>query len=403
MMDKNKVYEIVSDVLKISERELKDYCPSSSLEPLGYDSLNFIKIVVALEEAFDLEILDSDLLLNNFDTFDHIFEMLNGYLSGKIGIKKVLVTDCDNVLWRGVSGEEAIKSDKISLMYQLKLLELYKKGVLLCICSKNTSNNINNAFKELDMPITQSHFLIVETDTNSKYESIISISKQLDLSVKSFVFVDDSDYELGLVETMVSNVDVVKANQANDAWIQLLDSFFSAYSSDYNRTQQYIERKNRIKERKKFKSIADYNASLETTVEITIACSKQAARLSELSLRTTRFNLSSARYSQNEMLDFISSKDHVVIVLSAFDKFGDMGIVGCAILNSKKSLLEAFMLSCRAFDRGFEIVLLEKAKSIVSGRQLYGIYCENDQNYRFKNFYANNGVMIHEADCLCNT
>ena len=51
----------------------------------------------------------------------------------------------------------------------------------------------------------------------------------------------------------------------------------------------------------------------------------------------------------------IGSDDHCVLAVSATDRYGDMGIVGSAIIRLRPQIIiEAFMLSCRAFDRGFE-------------------------------------------------
>ena len=77
---------------------------------------------------------------------------------------------------------------------------------------------------------------------------------------------------------------------------------------------------------------------------------------------------------------------------SEYDKpiYGDMGIIGMAVL--KGDTIEAFMLSCRAFDRGFECLLLDAIKAEFRGI-LKGVYRENGKNDRFQSFYAQNGVV----------
>ncbi len=53
-----KVRQIISEQLGIDEAEIT---PSASLiEDLGADSLDQVELVMALEEAFDLEIADED-------------------------------------------------------------------------------------------------------------------------------------------------------------------------------------------------------------------------------------------------------------------------------------------------------------------------------------------------------
>ena len=71
------------------------------------------------------------------------------------------------------------------------------------------------------------------------------------------------------------------------------------------------------------------------------------------------------------------------------DKYGKMGIVGMAVL--KEGIIEAFMLSCRVFDRGFEFVLLDALKK-ASSKTLSGVYVATDKNKRYSRFYTDNGV-----------
>lgn len=74
---------------------------------IGLNSLNFIRFIVELEKALNIEILDSDLVLENFKTIDTLMKMLNKYFSHNYcNIKKVIISDCDNVLWHGIAGEE---------------------------------------------------------------------------------------------------------------------------------------------------------------------------------------------------------------------------------------------------------------------------------------------------------
>ena len=107
-MDNKKVIEILASVLEISETELNEYDIAAPLEEKGYDSIKFIKTVVLLEDEFNIEINDSDLLVSNFATLGDVFKMLDKYLSKKKVLKKVLVTDCYYVLWDGIAGEEQL-------------------------------------------------------------------------------------------------------------------------------------------------------------------------------------------------------------------------------------------------------------------------------------------------------
>jgi acyl carrier protein len=67
-----KVRQIISEQLGIDEAEIT---PSASfIEDLGADSLDQVELVMALEEAFDLEIADEDAekILRVQDALDYV-------------------------------------------------------------------------------------------------------------------------------------------------------------------------------------------------------------------------------------------------------------------------------------------------------------------------------------------
>jgi len=53
-----KVREIIADQLGVDEEEISS--DARFIEDLGADSLDLVELIMALEEEFDLEILDED-------------------------------------------------------------------------------------------------------------------------------------------------------------------------------------------------------------------------------------------------------------------------------------------------------------------------------------------------------
>ena len=206
------------------------------------------------------------------------------------------------------------------------------------------------------------------------------------------VFVDDSDYELGFVGMNLPEMECIKLDYSDGTVIDHITSLFSDVqpTSDLNRTQLYLEQKAREKDKLRFTSTEEYNSSLMTRVRVARAELGQCARLSELSARTHQFNLSAKSYTEVELQRMITGGQCDIFVLDAADKYGDMGIVGMAVL--RDDVIEAFMLSCRVFDRGFEYTLLDAIKSAASG-QISGIYTATEKNKRFADFYKSNGVI----------
>jgi len=124
-------------------------------------------------------------------------------------------------------------------------------------------------------------------------------------------------------------------------------------------------------------------------------------RIAELSQRANQFNLSARRYTEKELVDCMESKEYDILYLKASDIFGDMGIVGACVVHYTKDIavIEAFLLSCRAFCRGFEDSLIEQIKLLSNERgciQLFGIYVPTEKNKQVEDFYKRSGIMIHE-------
>ncbi len=395
-MNKSKILELLGNILAISIQKLSEMPVDTKLSDLGLSSIQFIQFIVSLEEEFGIEVLDSDLMLSNFETIEMLYKTLEKYFSTEDTLKKVLICDCDNVLWNGVSGEEEIHTTALTNKFQEELIDLYNRGVLICLCSKNQPENIEEAFTSLKMPLKKEHILISKVNMTDKATNINEIALELNLSTDSFVFVDDSEYELELVSSIIPEIRTIHADYSDSGFIDEVEQCFPHNSTDINRTKQYKEQKEREKEKQLFTTAEEFNASLKTDVKCEIASLSQAARISELSQRTNQFNLSNSRYDKNEIEGFISDENYTVYVLSASDKYGDMGIVGSAIVSkSDKPVIISFFLSCRVFGRNFEKLLINKIKSDFQN-PLSGIYNKTTKNQHFETFYSENGVEIYE-------
>lgn len=392
--NKKKIFELLSEVTGHTADLLAALHGDTPLRDFGLTSIAFIQFVVALEDEFGIEVLDSDLDFGKFSTVNALIGTLEKYFS-KNTLKKVLVCDCDNVLWRGISGEEPTVIDAAADAVQNELLRLYNAGVLLCICSRNQPGNISAAFRQPGMTLKREHILISKVSGNDKPSALREIAAELNLSPDSFVFVDDSDYEIGLVSALIPEIAVIRADEDDPELCAKIDSCFEGADSDVDRTKQYRDQKEREKEKLRCKSVEEYNNSLESRVKTSLCAEEDAPRVAELSQRTNQFNLSGARYTEDDVRRFIASDGYRVLSLCASDKYGDMGIVGAAVVRLADSpVIEGFFISCRVFGRGFENLLLDEVKRVSPNAG--GTYRRTNKNAQFENFYTENGVTVHD-------
>lgn len=393
MMEKI-ICETLSEILEKDIGAIVEHDIRQSLSDLGLDSLHFVKLVVKLEEHFCIEIDDSDLVLANFLTIESINKTLEKYVCKKTCVKKVVVTDCDDVLWRGVVGEEDIRIDSICSKYHCVLKKLQMAGVLICICSKNREEQIRNAFNDLDLEIKYSDFVAIRANDLDKTTNLFSIADELNISLSSFVFLDNSEYEIGFVSSLLPEIATIRVIEDDDSWLELLEAMFEITESSIDRTKMYLEQKNREKSKALFNNVEEYNKFLNTKLECRFVKLDDVGRICELSQRTNRFNLSARRYKSQELKDLLFNSDYVLLAFSANDMYGDMGIIGCVVIRRSCQVIEAFMLSCRAFGRGFENMMLEKIKELFPCNPIYGVLSVNEQNDEFSHFYECNGILL---------
>jgi acyl carrier protein len=78
----NKIFEILNERDIIQKIELLDL-KAPLQETYGLNSINFIDIIVSIEEMFDLEFDDDDLDMNNFNNIDSIIQTVLTHLDKK--------------------------------------------------------------------------------------------------------------------------------------------------------------------------------------------------------------------------------------------------------------------------------------------------------------------------------
>lgn len=132
--------------------------------------------------------------------------------------KKCLVLDCDNTLWGGVIGEDGLDGIKLGASHpgsgfsalQTEVVNLYNRGVLLALCSKNNEQDVLEALdKHPDMILRRDHFAAWQINWSDKASNLSRLAQKLNIGIDSFVFVDDNAFECEWVESQLPQVAVV--------------------------------------------------------------------------------------------------------------------------------------------------------------------------------------------------
>lgn len=156
------------------------------------------------------------------------------------------------------------------------------------------------------------------------------------------------------------------------------------------------ERKSLVDE--KTKEILDLVVKFsKTTSSKLILANFAIPRISQLTLKTNQFNLTTKRYQENDIKKFAQDKNYLVGCAQVEDKFGDNGITGVFIVNKKNPkewYLDTFLLSCRVMGREVEKGILshiiDKAKE-AGVQQIRAEFIPTQKNKPIEGFLPNCG------------
>ena len=324
--------------------------------------------------------------------------------------KKCLVLDLDNTLWGGIIGEDGLEGIKLGGDYpgnafaefQQALLNLYHRGVILALASKNNRADALEVFdKHPEMVLGQEHFASMHIDWQDKAQSIRAIAAELNIGIDSMVFMDDSDFECELIRRELPQVLTVRLPSEPArlrSTLEKLDCFdlLSYTAEDRARGQQYRQQVQRTELQDQSVSLNDFYRSLQIKLFIGPPQPGQLGRIAQMTQKTNQFNLTTRRYQQSDVEAMLNSQDIFVYALRYIDRFGDAGLVGLAIIRAqaKDWLIDSLLLSCRVIGRTVEhalLVFLARQARQASAQRLIGEYIPTAKNVLVKDFYPNQG------------
>ncbi|KAA8995162.1 HAD-IIIC family phosphatase [Affinibrenneria salicis] len=324
---------------------------------------------------------------------------------------KCVVTDLDNTLWRGTLADDGIDRVVISggkdgaafLRYQEYLARLHDQGVILAICSKNDEQDVQEVFRARkdELHIGLHHFSKVMANWEKKSDNISRIASDLNISPEHIVFVDDSEYECAEVKNSLPEITTFNfsgdINSRLNAFI--CEDFFikeTITQSDRIRNITYSQNKIRDEIKNNANSYDDFLNSLQLSLRARPVDTSTLDRVSEMTLRTNQFNMTTRRMLVNEIDAFLQEEGNNILIFECDDKVGNYGIVGCAFLNlsGHKCKILNVILSCRVFGRQVEYAIMKAIAHLCHKNEIKeteALYIPTKKNERFATFYTDCG------------
>jgi FkbH-like protein len=322
-------------------------------------------------------------------------------------ICKVLAVDLDNTLWGGVLGEDGVDGLKLGVEYpgalyrgfQRAILDLYQRGVLLAVCSKNNHEEAMAALRNHPgMLLKPEHFAAFRINWQDKAQNLREIAAELNLGIDSVAFFDDNPVERELVRSEVPEVKVIAVPDHVRGYTQALRDcpFFerlTLLAEDHAKSKQYHDQRKRSELAQTTGSLEDFFRSLDQEVVIANVTPDSIARVAQLTQKTNQYNVTTRRYTEQQIAEFVSRPDCGVYSVGVKDRFGDNGIVGVLITRTEEDICEidTFLLSCRVIGRTIETAMLGFLTDASKGRGanlLQGWFIPTKKNAPVKDLYS---------------
>ncbi len=359
--------------------------------------------------------------------FAHNLSLIIKSIFGKN--KKALALDLDNTLWGGIVGDDGPENLEIGqetpmgqvyAEFQAYLKAQKDIGVMLTVNSKNEEENALAGLRHPEGVLKPEDFILIKANWEPKSQNISEIAQELAILPDSMVFVDDNPAEREIVQLQIPGVAVPEIGTP-EQYVKILDrsGFFEVTKlseDDRKRNEMYLANAERKKQQAQFGDYREYLRSLEMKGTIKPFEALYMARIAQLSNKSNQFNLTTRRYTQNEIEAFAADERYITRYGKLADRFGDNGVVSVVIgrcgaaedaaaylqdgqtarktdASADRSVLhiELWLMSCRVLKRDMEYAMMDSIVEACRARgigTIMGYYYPTAKNAMVKDFYA---------------
>lgn len=323
--------------------------------------------------------------------------------------KKALAIDLDNTMWGGIVGDDGPENLELGtetavgqayVEFQEYLKGLQKQGVLLNIISKNEEAAAKGGLAHPQMVLKQEDFISIKANWEPKSQNLVNMAKELTLLPESFVFVDDNPAEREIIRQQVPGCAAPDIGKVEN-YISVLDhgGYFEVTKlskDDLKRNAMYKENAERAQLQASFADYGEYLKSLDMHAVIKPFEPMYMSRIAQLTNKSNQFNLTTKRYTQDEIESTAADARFITRYGQLADKFGDNGVVAISIGEMKGEVCELilWLMSCRVLKRDMEFAMMDEvvAAAMVKGaKKIRGFYYPTAKNAMVRDFYKTQG------------
>lgn len=294
---------------------------------------------------------------------------------------KCVVWDLDDTLWEGTLLEDQDVVPKPEMLAALRTLDA--RGILNSVASRNDPAT---ATAQLRGAGVADLLLYPQIGWGAKSAAVSRIAEEIDIGLDAIAFVDDQPFECAEVAYALPAVLCIDATEIASAvanWPEFHPRFATIESR--NRRHLYRSEAHRRAAEADFTGTdVEFLATLGMTLTIHAADIEDLRRAEELTVRTHQLNSTGRPYSHEELDTLRRATDHLLLVASLTDRFGDYGIIGLALVQQAPGAwrLKLLLTSCRVAARGIGTVLLGHVLELArdAGAGMRGDFVDNGRN-----------------------
>lgn len=288
--------------------------------------------------------------------------------------KKCIVVDCDNTIWGGIVGEDGVGGVELSddypgrafLDFQHQLKVLRDSGIFLAINSKNNPEDVLEMFDtHSGMVLSREDVSVFKVNWQPKSENLKEIAAELNIGEDALVFVDDNPFEIHEVQTHIPAVTCVQVPEdiaELPIIIKEISSLFDRLDITDDDRKRVSMMKYEVERRELSQKLteSEFLASLELQVTLYEPQASDLARVTQLINKTNQFNVTTRRYSFEEVSEMVADPNIDIYCATVSDKLGDYGLVGVGIVRHGEvsSHFDSILMSCRVLGRGIEAAII---------------------------------------------
>jgi len=275
---------------------------------------------------------------------------------------KLIIWDLDDTLWQGTlaDGEPVVLHAP-----RAELVRAFNaRGVVSSICSKNDFETAKARLVEFGL---WDEFVFPHIAFAPKPAAIRAIIDDMQLRPANVLFVDDNAVNLGEVRHCLPDIQTldVTAPDADDQLAGLL----ALQTGGRSRIDDYrmLERKRRDRGAASALSNEDFlrSCAIHACAPYIMDNLDFVGRIAELINRSNQLNYTGSRVEPEALArDIIDVVGFDSWSIFAWDKYGDHGLIGFAMVDRSAQRLVHFTFSCRVMHMGIEEYALGKVRAL---------------------------------------